>query len=162
MELQIFPTKIQLQIPIHLIIVLTKILRKTIIMKIIWNLKNKYLKEIFLIIYTQKKTRRNLEMNSLSLKIFIIQDQAQLLHCLLHKNPSQQERFKIILCCRKIQKNLSKTSNISTKIILDLHLRIYLLLFIKLPKKQQTIFLQTSVFVNNLNKINLWNNIIFV
>lgn len=161
MELLISPTKIQLQIPIHLIIVLTKILRKTIIMKIIWNLKNKYLKEIFLIIYTQKKTKRNLEMNSLSLKIFIIQDQAQLLHCLLHKNSSQQEKFKIILCCRKIQKNLSKTSNISTKIILDLRLRIYLLLFIKLPNKKQTIFLQTNVFVNNLNKINLWNNIIF-
>mgnify|MGYP006876298680 FL=1 len=119
------------------------------------------MKEIFLIIYTQKKTKRNLEMNSLSLKIFIIQDQAQLLHCLLHKNSSQQERFKIILCCRKIQKNLSKTSNISTKIILDLRLRIYLLLFIKLPNKKQTIFLQTNVFVNNLNKINLWNNIIF-
>lgn len=162
MELQIFPTKIQAQINILWIIVLTKILSKTIITKIIWSLKNKYLKGIFSTIYTQERTKRNLEMSSLSLKIFIILGQAQLLHCLLLKNQNNQEKFKIILCSQKIQKNLSKISNISTKIILDLHQIIYLPLFIKHLNKNQTIFLQISVFANNLNKTNLCISITYV
>lgn len=134
-ELQIFPTKIQPQIHTLLITASIKILSKTITMKIIWNSKNKYLKEICSKIYTQEMIKRNSGMNNLSLKIFTIPGQTQLSTCLHHKNQSLQKRYKTTTYFLTTLKNSNKMLRTSTKTILDPLQIIYLLLLVKLLNK---------------------------